>query len=144
MAASLNFHFAHDWQAQPHFGEAVALFDWCLFVPALYALCYRKIRSAKAVAIRVLALTCAGIWVAGHMVPDPAQTVLRDWAWVRGLGLAGLLLLEAGAIIAMFRIAFSKDPSAQALTDSGVPPILARMMLAEARFWRWLFSRLRH
>ncbi|MCD2322624.1 hypothetical protein LQ953_01180 [Sphingomonas sp. IC-56] len=143
LAASLNFQSAHDWQARPQLGEAVALFDWCLFVPALYVLCYRKSRPAKAVAIRVLALTCAGIWVAGHMVPDPAQILLRDWAWLRGVGIAGLLLLETGAIIAMLRVAFSKDPTPQALTDRGVPPILARMMLAEARFWRWLFSRRR-
>ncbi|MBB5709592.1 hypothetical protein [Sphingomonas xinjiangensis] len=140
-AASVNLHFVHDWARQPRFGEAAALFDWCLFVPALYALCYRGRRPAKAVAVRVVALVCTGVWVAGRTVPDPAELVLRELGWLRGIGVAGLLLLELGAMIAMLRIAFSKKADAQALVDTGLPPLVARLMLAEARFWRWLFRR---
>ena len=142
-AAAVNFHFVHSWQEQPRLGEVVALFDWCLFVPALYVLCYRKQRAARAVAVRVLALVCAGIWTAGAMVPDGAETLLRDWGWLRRIGIAAVALVEVAAVVAMLRIVFSKTPNTQALIDSGIPPLVARMMLAEARFWRWLFSRLR-
>ena len=143
LAASINFHFAHSWQQQPHLGEAVALFDWCLFVPALYALYYRKSPARGAIAIRVLALMCGGIWMAGQMVPDPAETLLRDWAWLRAIGTVAVVLIEGVALVAAVRIAFSGTADPQALVDTGIPPLLARMMLAEARFWRWVLSRLR-
>ena len=142
-AAAINFHLVHPWQQQPRLGEAVVLFDLCLFVPALYVLCYRKQRVPRVVALRVVALVCAGIWIAGRMVPDGAETLLRDWGWLRGIGIAVLAMGEVAAVVVMFRIVFSKTPDPKALIDSGIPPLIARMMLAETRFWRWLFSRLR-
>lgn len=143
LVASLNFHLAHPWQQQPRLGEAIALFDWCLFVPALYALCYRRSQAPRAVALRTVALVCSGMWIASRMVPDGAQTLLLELGWVRWIGIAVVLVAEGFVLVAMLRIAFSPKPEAKALVDAGVPALLARMMVAEARFWRWLFAKLR-
>jgi len=142
LTASWNFHLTFDWSTRSAIGEAVALFDWCLFMPALHALCYRRL-SLRALAIRTVALACTGLWIAGLMVPDPAEAVLRDLYPLRTAGSALLVLIEVMASIAILRVAFGAEPDAEALIRHGIPPLLARLMLAEARFWRWVWNRLR-
>ncbi|MBB5728930.1 hypothetical protein [Sphingomonas prati] len=141
-AAALNFRATHPWDDQPQFGEAVTLFDWCIFVPFIYVACYRNM-PRRALAIRALAIACGGIWIAGKIVPDPAETILTQWSWLRGVGIAVLVLAESAALIAVLRIAFGSAPDATELERQGMPPLLARMILAEARLWRWVWDRLR-
>lgn len=140
--AALGFRATHPWAQQPAWGEAVTLFDWCLFVPSLYVLCYRTM-PRRALMLRTLALACSGIWVAGKILPDTAETVLSHLGWLRGAGIAVLVLFEGLALVAMLRVLFGTAPDAAELEQQGIPPIIARMMLAEARFWRWVWSRLR-
>jgi hypothetical protein len=45
--------------------------------------------------------------------------------------------------IAVLRVLFGADPDPKELERQGMPPLLARLMLAEARFWRWVWSRLK-
>ncbi|UUL81917.1 hypothetical protein [Sphingomonas qomolangmaensis] len=97
----------------------------------------------RALLIRLLALVCGGIWIAGLVVPASAQTILPQLGWLRMIGIAVLVVAEAFVIIAALRVVFGADPDAQQLERQGIPPLLARLMLAEARFWRWLWSRLR-
>lgn len=136
-----SFHLTHPWSDQPRFGELTALFDWCLFVPFLYAICYRKMPK-RAVAIRTVALMCGGLWIAGKIVPDSAETILAQWGWLRGVGLAMVALAEVAALITVLRIAFGSAPDPQELERQRMPPLVIKMILAEARFWRWVWSRL--
>lgn len=140
--ASVNLHFSFEWTAQPRAGELATLFDWVVFVPALYALCYRGTLSGRALAIRLLAFACSGVWIAGKVVPDPAEGLLLQWGWLRGVGVTALVAVEGLAMLAVLRVAFSANPDPLELERQGIPPIVAKMMLAEARFWRWIWGKL--
>ncbi|GGC24155.1 hypothetical protein GCM10011371_09800 [Novosphingobium marinum] len=139
LIASLGFRSTHPWASQPQLGEAITLFDWCIFIPLTFAICYRGM-SRRALFLRVLALICGGIWLAGKLVPADAQNLLQTMGAMRWLGLSVVLLFEVAAIVAMLRIVFGATPDPRALTDQGIPPIVARLMIAEAKFWRWLWA----
>ncbi len=139
---SLGFRSLHPWGEQPGLGESTTLIDWCVFVPALHVICYRDLPT-RTLVLRTLAMLCGGIWVAGVIVPDAAMSILRDWGWIRGIGLVVLALFECVALVAMLRVVFGGTPDAAALARQGIPLPIARLMLAEARFWRWIWMRLR-
>jgi hypothetical protein len=141
LLVSLQFQRTFSWAADPAFGEAVTLFDWCIFLPALFALCYRDM-PIKALAIRMLALACGGFWVAGMIVPDTSEEILREWSWLRGAGLAVVVVFEIAALVVIVRMAFGGTANAADLERQGMPPFIAKLMLAEARFWRWVWNKL--
>ena len=87
-------------------------------------------------ALRILALFCAGIWVVGQMVPAAAHFVLAQWGWLRGAGLIAPAVAEALACVAMLRVLFGAAPDPSVLERHGVPRAVAKLMLAEVRFWR--------
>jgi hypothetical protein len=142
LAAALMFRATHPWSDAPGFGEATTLFDWCVFVPALHAICYRAM-PRRALALRTLALICGGAWIAGKIVPDSAEVILAQWSWLRAPAMAVLLLAEGMALIAIVRLTFAPTPDSRALEKQGLPPLVVKLMLAEARFWRWLWARIR-
>ena len=142
LLASINLHFDFAWATDARSGELIALFDWAVFMPALYALCYHGIALGRVLAIRLLALVCSGVWIAGLIVPDPAENLLLRWGWLRGIGVAALVVVEGLAMLTILRVVFSSAPDPTVLERQGIPPIVARMMLAEARFWRWVWNRL--
>ena len=142
LCAALSFSTTYPWAEDARFGEATALFDWCLFVPFLYAICYRD-TLPRVLAVRIFALICGGFWVAGKIVPDSAETILAQWSWLRGVGIAVLMLIEGVALVAVLRATFSAAPDPKELERQGVPPLVAKLMLAEARFWRWVWARVR-
>lgn len=139
--ASWGLWVTHSWNEQPLLGEAIVLFDWCLFVPATFALCYRGM-PPRALALRLTGLACGGIWLAGQIVPAESQFILLGLSGVRWLGLSVLLLFEMAAIAAMARIVFGQSPDPRRLERQGIPPLVAKAMIAEARFWRWVWARL--
>jgi hypothetical protein len=142
LSAALGFRASHPWSEQPALCEAVTLFDWCLFVPILYVLCYRDM-PRRALVLRALALACGGIWIASRIVPDSAETILSEWGWLRGLGIAVLVIFEGLAGMAMLRVVFSAAPDLKVLERQGIPPLFVKLMLAEVRLWRWVWMRLR-
>lgn len=142
LAAAMSFRASFPWEVEPKLGEAATIFDWCVFVPVIYAVCYRNM-PRRALALRMLAMVCGGIWIAAKIVPDQAETILNEWSWVRGFGIAVLAAFEGLAFIAAMRIVFGNAPNAAALERQGIPPLLVNLMLAEARFWRWVWARLR-
>lgn len=142
LAAALGFRSTHPWTEQPALGEAVTLFDWCLFVPILYVVCYRAM-PGRALLLRAFALVCGGLWIAGRIVPDHAELLLKEWGWLRAVGITVLTLVEGLAAVSVLRVAFGSAPSSAELERQGVPPLVARMILAEARFWRWVWAKLR-
>ena len=142
LTAALAFRATYPWADQAALGEAATVFDWCLFMPALYALCYRRL-PRRALLLRTIGIACGGLWLAGRIVPDPAEMILKDWGWLRHAGIAVVALFEGLAMIAVLRILFGAAPDPAKLERQGVPPVIARAMLAEARFWRWVWARLR-
>lgn len=145
-AALLAFYstaMSADWRTDARIGEAALLLDWCLFVPALYALYLRGTVSGRALGLRVLALACSGLWFARWLTPDASEVVLAAVAPLRWVGIAVLVLAEAAVLAAVVRVAFSREPDVAAIERHGVPTLLARLMVLEARFWRWVWQRLR-
>jgi peptidoglycan/LPS O-acetylase OafA/YrhL len=120
--------------------ELAVLFDVLITLPLFFALCYRGKLPRNKLVIRILALQCLGIWLATKMVPVESQIVLPQLAWLRYAGIAVLVLIELRIMVALFKIVFKSDTNAQQLEEIGMPPLLAKLALLEARFWRSVFS----
>ncbi len=139
----LAFARSNSW-AEPGFAEAAILFDLCVFVPALYALCYRNKLALKPLLLRLIGLSCLGIFIASKLVPPDAQRLLPHLSWVRAAGWAVLALIELKLFIEMVKLVFSGRTTADNVAArGGVPRWLAALMLLEARFWKavWKFIR---
>ncbi len=131
-----------DWSARgPE--EAVILFDLCLFVPALYAFAYRRWLPIRALALRTAALIFLGFYIASHLVPAEAQRLIAELGWARTLGLAVLALIELKLMVEIVKLLFGGGADVETIAArSGAPTWVARLMLAEARFWKWLWRRI--
>ena len=133
VAASLD-----SW-SNPRLLEAGILFDLSVVVPALYLWCYRS--RGKVAVVRAVALSCLGIWIAGHIVPNEHHQVLSTVGFVRYIGLAVLIVIELKLVLMIFRAAFRRDNDAAPTVlatakDAGMPEWAARLMAWEASLWR--------
>lgn len=129
--------------SDPRLLEAGILFDLSVVVPALYLWCYRS-RVKPAIA-RAVALSCLGIWVAGHIVPNEHHQVLSAVGFIRYVGLAALIAVELKLAAMILRATFGSDndagPTVMATAkDAGMPEWAARLMVWESSLWRkaWL------
>lgn len=120
--------------------EVALLFDVFVTIPLLFVLCYRRQRTAAQLAVRVLALQCLGIWIAAKLVPADSQVILPHLVWLRYTGLAILVLIEIRLGLVLLRLVFKPETTRSQLEASGMPPLLAKVALLEARFWRWIFG----
>ena len=137
LGISWSFTRSVDWRMSPGAAETVTLMDWVVTVPALYFLCYRRKLSSFAMTVRLLALVCLGIWIASRLVPVAAQELLPHLGWPRSIGLGVLAFLELRLLFLALKLAFSGKADAEELArTSGAPPLLAKLMLIEARFWK--------
>jgi hypothetical protein len=142
--ASFMLAATSDWARDVRTLEAVIVFDWCVAVPTLYALCYRGRVPLRHLLLRLLALACLGVWVAAQLVPAASQTFLAELGPARAIGLAVLVLIELRLIAAVIGLAFSGAATAEQIAEkSGAPPFLARLLLLEARFWRAVWRLIR-
>ena len=116
--------------------ELVLLFDFAIFLPALYALFLRRTVRSLGLAIRCGGLALSGLWLAGLLLPEGTGTIIPRLAWLRALFLPIALAIEIGAAIAVLRIVYAEEPDEARLHASGMPPWLVRLVLAEARFWK--------
>ena len=133
-----------DWPRDGRLAEMALLFDACVSLPLLYFLCYRGRHTRKQMALRLIGLACAGIWLVSWLVPESSQSLLTRLDWLRTAGIAVLLLVELRLIIGVIKMAFSGKVSVDQLARaSGAPPWIASLMLLEARFWRWVWRRIR-
>lgn len=125
--------------------EAVVLFDLCLFLPLLYILCYRGALPLKHLLLRVVGLTCLGVYLASYIVPDAAQRLLPNLSAARTAGLVVLALVELRLLVAVLRITFGRGEASveQVQAASGAPRWIARLMLLEARFWKAVWRLIR-
>lgn len=130
--------------SDPGFAEAAMLFDLCIFVPLLYALCYRKVLPPRQLLLRTAGLACLGIFIASKLVPAEAQVVLPHLSWARIAGLAVLALIELRLMVELMKLVFACGSTAEDIASrSGMPPWVARLMLLEARFWKAVWKLIR-
>src|SRR3546814_2556535 len=74
------------------------------------------------------------------LVPVDSQLIIPYLSWLRYAGLAILLLIEIRLALILFKLVFKPDTTESQLQESGMPPLLAKAALLEARFWRWVFG----
>jgi hypothetical protein len=143
LLVSYLFNRSLDWGGRAIEAEAVTVFDWCVSVPFLYFLCYRKALPLRQMLVRLAALACLGIWIAGRMVPAASQVMLPELGWLRWAGLIVMTLIELRLFVAVLKLAFSGSAKVEDLEKTGAPPLLAKLMLMEARFWRAVWRLIR-
>ncbi|HWT11322.1 MAG TPA: hypothetical protein VN231_01060 [Allosphingosinicella sp.] len=143
LAAEYGFARSTDW-ARPGPAEAAILFDLCLFVPFLYLVCYRGRLARTPLAMRAAGLALLGLWIASILVPPERGILLSRLTWLRPLGLALLVLIELKLSLELIRMVLSgrSDPR-EIAARSGAPHWAVRLMLIEARFWKWVWRLLR-
>lgn len=125
-------------------GETAILADLCLTVPLLYVLCYRRRHSALQLGMRALGLACLGIWLGSWIIPASDQSVLTRLGPLRVAGLIVLALVELRLLVAMVRLVFGSEASADEVSRAtGAPPFVAKLMLLEARFWKAVWRLIR-
>ena len=78
------------------------------------------------------------------LVPAEAQRWIDDLGALRLAGLFILALIELWVLVEIVKILFGREPSVErVVARSGAPAWVARLMLLEARFWKWVWRRLR-
>src|SRR3546814_288093 len=95
--------------------------------------CCSLVNGVQACALPIL-------WVAAKLVPVDSQLIIPYLSWLRYAGLAILLLIEIRLALILFKLVFKPDTTESQLQESGMPPLLAKAALLEARFWRWVFG----
>ena len=127
------------WEQDARAMEAALLFDACVTVPALYALCYARALALWQLAVRMAGIACLGIYLVSWIVPAELQSLLPGFAWARTVGLAVLILIELRILLASIRLVFGTGVTAEQLSArTGAPPLVARLMVLEARMWKGL------
>lgn len=121
--------------ANPLLAERILLIDALVSLPLLYWLYLRSRVMPRAALIRCSALALSGLWFAGWVLQGEGQ-ILPWLAGLRAIGLPLVIIIEVTALVAVVRYTFSADPREDHLIAQGVPPLVARLMLAEARFWK--------
>lgn len=136
VAVEAAFAFSLPWSEYPR-AEWVVLFDLCLFLPALHAIVYRNALSRRALVIRTLAIAGLGLWLSRYLVPAESQYVLLHLVKLHGAFIGVAIVFEFGVMALVIRAAFARDADPKRLErDFAVPPLLVRLMVWEARFWK--------
>jgi hypothetical protein len=139
---ALAWTIGHFSQIEPNSSwEYAVIFDMLATLPILYFICYRKKSALKHNIFRILALQCTGIWLATKIVPIESQALLPYLSWLRYAGLAVLFVFEAWIVLALIKLVFRPETTANQIEQQlGAPPFVAKLILLEARFWQWAFS----
>lgn len=119
--------------------EAALLIDACLGIPLLYLLCYGSQLPWWQLALRMIGLACGGIYLLSWIVPPEAQHLLPQFVIARWVGLAVIIGFELWLLVLMLRLVFRAGTTAEDIQAAGgVPPWIAKLMLLEVRFWKWV------
>lgn len=140
LAAAWSLSISSEAASQPQLLERVYLFDFAIGLPALYFVFLRKRVSRRAALLRTLTLAGTGIWVASWLMPADEGEILPWLAWLRYVALPLLIAVELIAAAALLRYAYGEAPDEKRLIEQGMPPLIARAILAEARFWRRVWA----
>lgn len=120
--------------------EYAVLADVFLTMPLLLWLCYRAQLPMKALALRMAGVIGLGIWLASKMLAPEQQHILPQLGVLRTIGLGVVIIIEAWLFVSIVKIVFKKETTSDTLVKQGVPEFMAKLMLLEARFWRWVFG----
>jgi hypothetical protein len=120
--------------------EYAVLTDVFITMPLLLWLCYRSQLTTKALLLRVVGVVSLGIWLASQMLQPEHQTILPLLGSLRNIGLGVAIAIELWLFVSILKIVFKKETTSQVLVDQGIPEYMAKLMLLEARFWRWVFG----
>lgn len=123
---------------QPKGWDVALLIDLCVIMPVLFLLCYGRALSGKVKALRIIALACTGVLVAEWTTADDRQLIVHQLAAFRWVGVALIVAAELAVLGALVKLLFRAETGADELGRLGVPAPIARLMLLEARFWRWV------
>lgn len=132
------------WRGEGGSLEAALLVDACLTIPLLYALCYGRRLPLRQLLLRMAGLACLGIYLLTYVVPPDAQRLLPAMAPVRWAGLTVLIGLELLVVAKALQLVFGGSATAEELqAKTGAPPLIAKLMVLEARFWKAVWKLLR-
>lgn len=123
---------------QPYGWDVALLLDFGVIMPFLMWLCHRRRLTRRALIMRVLALQMSALLIASWLTFPDQKFVVQHLAWLRPVGIAILIAVEGAILVAMLRIVFKPTTAATDLEKLGAAPVIARLMLLEARFWRWV------
>jgi hypothetical protein len=123
--------------------EIAVLVDVFLTLPALYWLCFRKRHGSAKLLLGITAVVCSGLWLAGLLIPAADQQILPHLSWLRYAGLAIIIGFEVRLAWLTIRMVWRPQTKVADLAAEGVPLPLAKLMLLEARFWRWVIAAFR-
>lgn len=120
-------------------------FDLLLTVPAVYWWLHR--RERRRAWLGALALVGTGIWVATLLLPDTSGPLWSGLRFVRGLGIALVVLLEIGVMASMLRFVavFARDGNPDYALREAVrrrlgTTLTARIMAFDMRMWLQVFA----
>lgn len=139
LAAGWNLSVSTDAVADPLMMERVFLFDFGVFLPVLYFLFLKSRVTVKAAVLRSLGLAAGGLALAAWLMPEGTGQILPVLAWLRWVALPVIIAIELAALVAVVRYVYGESPNEQTLIDQGIPPVVVKLMLAEARFWKRVF-----
>lgn len=125
--------------ADPLTTERVFLADFALLLPLLYFAYLRTRVTLKAAILRSLALGAAGISYSAWLMPEGTGQVLPFLSWLRWTALPLIIALELAAFVALIRYLYGSEPKEEELIEQGMPPLMVKLLLTEARFWKRVF-----
>lgn len=110
----------------------------CLWIGTLltsFNCCYR-LRSLRQGLMRGVSLGGSTLWLAQTTLPGMSSEFPGRAGWLRASGISLLLFCEGAALIALLRVIFDRGCDPRFLEARGIPPVVTRLMLDEAHFWR--------
>ncbi|KPF61740.1 hypothetical protein [Porphyrobacter sp. AAP60] len=145
VAVAIEWAFARslDWTAYPR-SEWVALFDLCVFMPAIYLAAFRSELTPKARMLRTLGVAGIGLFASRWIVPEPNQFIIGELSALRNVTMIGVLAFEGWIFWKVIGAVYRRGADAKTLErEFAIPELIARLMVLEAKFWKavWAFLR---
>lgn len=119
--------------------ERVYLIDFALLLPVLYFVYLRPRVALCAALLRSAAIGAAGISFAAWLMPEGTGQVLPFLSWLRWTALPLVIAIELAAFVALMRYLYGSEPKEVELVAQGIPPLIVKLLLMEARFWKRVF-----
>ena len=145
LALATEWAFARtlDWTTYPR-SEWVALFDLCIFMPALYWAAFSSDLNRKARLLRCLGIVGIGLFAASFIVPEPNQFIIGELSSLRKVAMVGIVAVEGWVLWKVIGAVYRQNADAKTLErDFAMPEWIARLMVLEAKFWKAVWQYLR-
>ena len=135
----LNSHHG----ASPQLLEAGLLGDLAVVIPCAYLACYW--RNGKRAIIRAFAMASLGFWLTSKLLPASGHFIINSLSPLRYVALAVLFAIEVKVVLVMYKAVFSgatrREAETSLQTQADMPIWVAKLMAAEAVFWRAAYAK---